>query len=319
MKAPPGPYGERDARAARLAGERPHAAEVLSLYRRVLAAQRPRFERVASSRWLEGRPGRRTPEPDAGFGPAGATGAPSHGSLGLAGLPFTKLVRPLRRFATEVAENAPDTLSAAGASVASAPAGALETLLERTATLGSLDEVAAAVGAEVLPVLFYARSFLQPIAEGLAAREAAGDGPPGGGGNGRPGSRPADGAAEREAPAACPRCGWPPQVALLRDEPDAKGRELLACGLCGTAWPFPRLRCPSCGETASDRLLFHVNEDEPYLQVAECSSCRAYVKTVDLRRLGTAVPVVEDLASPELDVWADERGLWKISRNLFGM
>lgn len=288
----PGPYGERDARAARLADERPHAAEMLDLYRRVLSAQRPRYERVAASRWLRRSGG----APDA--------------------LPFRKLVRPFRAYASEVAAEAPDALTAAGRAVAEAPSEALATLLERTAALDDLEEVAGELGCEVLPLLFYARGFLQPVAEGLAARAAAGNG----GGNGRP---HADvGVAEEaadEGPAACPRCGWPPQVAILRDEPDAKGRRLLVCGLCSTAWPFPRLRCPSCGETASENLLFHASEDDPYIQVTECASCRAYLKTVDLREQGSAVPLVEDLASPELDVWADERGLWKISRNLLGM
>lgn len=315
----PGPYEERDARASRLAGERPHAAEMLGLYRRVLSAQRPRYERVAASRWLRRSGG----SPDA--------------------LPFGKLVRPFRAYASEVASEAPDALAAVGEAVADAPSDALEELLERTAGLEDLDEVAGELGCEVLPLVFYARGFLQPVAEGLAARAAAGNG----GGNGRPragaGSRlplvgnggPGAGAgggngrshadvgvaeeAADEGPAACPRCGWPPQVALLRDEPDAKGRRLLVCGLCATVWPFPRLRCPSCGEADSEKLLFHGSEGEPYIQVAECASCRAYLKTVDLREQGSAVPLVEDLASPELDVWADEHGLWKISRNLLGM
>lgn len=303
-----GPYQERDARAARLLEERPHAAEILSLYRHVLAAQRPRYARVVSRRWLKR-------------------------DSDLRALPFAKLVRPLRRATEEIAEGAPEALAAAGGAVAAARDEALQALLERTASLEPLDGVAEEVGCEVLPLLFYARSFLQPVAEGLADREistrdapsggtpAAADGVRENGGHREPRSDVGpDGIAAREGAAvACPRCGWPPQVALLRDDPDAKGRELLVCGLCGTEWPFPRLRCPNCGETASDKLLFHQNEGQPYLQVAECSTCHAYLKTVDLREQGHAVPVVEDLASPELDVWADEHGLWKISRNLMGL
>ena len=57
----------------------------------------------------------------------------------------------------------------------------------------------------------------------------------------------------------------------------------------------------------------------PALRIAECQSCQAYLKEVDLRRDGHAIPLVEDLATPELDVWAEERGLWKICRNLVGL
>jgi formate dehydrogenase maturation protein FdhE len=54
--------------------------------------------------------------------------------------------------------------------------------------------------------------------------------------------------------------------------------------------------------------------------VDECQSCRVYVKTVDLRKDGTAtaVPEVEDFASVELDLWSGERGLEKVRRNLLG-
>ncbi len=296
------PYEERDARAAHLAGERPHAAEILELYRRVLALERPLHRRAASSSWL----GRGWPKTPAG-----------NPDLGLEALPFPRLVRPLRRFTGEVAAVAPAPLAAVGAALGEAPAETLQALLERTLALAELEELAGGLGCQVLPLVFYSRAFLQPIAEGLAERAGRSKPVGRGGGNGRP-EPPVAGDAVR-VPATCPRCGWPPQVALLRDEPEAKGRRLLVCGLCSTAWTFPRVRCPSCGEDEPDRLLFHESEEHPYLRIEECSTCRAYVKAVDLRREGTAVPVVDDLASPELDVWADERGLWKIARNLMGM
>ncbi len=298
-----GPYEERDARAAHLAGERPHAAEILELYRRILALQRPLYQRAVSSTWL----GRGWPK-----APAGAE-APGRGDLGLGTLPFSRLVRPLRRFTEEATAGAPPALAAAGARLGDAPAESLQTLLVETVALDDLEELAAGLGSDVLPLVFYSRAFLQPIAEGLVERADKADT------NGRPKPTGSAGTGAADVPAACPRCGWPPQVAMLRDEPEAKGRRLLVCGLCAAAWPFPRMRCPSCGESEPEKLLFHESEETPYLRIEECGACRAYLKAVDLRREGAAVPLVDDLASPELDVWADERGLWKISRNLMGL
>ena len=47
------------------------------------------------------------------------------------------------------------------------------------------------------------------------------------------------------------------------------------------------------------------------------SSARCtYVKTIDLTRDGLAVPVVDDLASVTLDLWARERGYQRLYPNL---
>jgi formate dehydrogenase maturation protein FdhE len=63
----------------------------------------------------------------------------------------------------------------------------------------------------------------------------------------------------------------------------------------------------------------HSAEAVPHVRVDECATCRRYLKTVDLRRRGDAVPLVEDLATPELDLWAREQGLAKGQANLFGL
>ena len=43
------------------------------------------------------------------------------------------------------------------------------------------------------------------------------------------------------------------------------------------------------------------------------------MKEVDQRSDGRAEPTVEDLATPELDLWARERGLTKLRLNLLGL
>lgn len=118
---------------------------------------------------------------------------------------------------------------------------------------------------------------------------------------------------------SCPVCSSPPQVGVLRDDPGALGRRLLVCTLCATEWPFPRLTCAHCRSVDADGLHVHQVESVPHVRVEACDSCARYLKAVDLRKLGGAEPVVDDLATPELDLWASDRGLVKIQVNLLGL
>jgi len=117
----------------------------------------------------------------------------------------------------------------------------------------------------------------------------------------------------------CPVCSSPPQVGVLRDDPGALGRRLLVCSLCATDWAFPRLTCAHCGSVDADLLQVHEVESVPHVRVEECAACARYIKAIDLRKLGNAEPIVDDLATPELDLWADDRGLVKIHPNLLGL
>ena len=47
--------------------------------------------------------------------------------------------------------------------------------------------------------------------------------------------------------------------------------------------------------------------------------CRTYLKAIDLRTNGLAVPVVDELASVELDLWASEQGMAKLQQNVLGL
>ena len=145
---------------------------------------------------------------------------------------------------------------------------------------------------------FYARAYLEPVVTTLALADSRQ--PP------------------RWDASHCFECGRLPQVAVLRDRPDAMGSRTLVCSLCGTEWRFRRLTCPHCGETAADRLPVHTAESVPHVRIDECGSCRRYLKTVDLRVNGDAVPVVDEVATVELDVWAREQGLTKLRTNVLG-
>ena len=98
-----------------------------------------------------------------------------------------------------------------------------------------------------------------------------------------------------------------------------KGRRLLLCSLCSSEWVFPRSTCPSCGEARADRLQYHVTDFWPHIRIEECGSCHTYIKAIDLREDGRAVPVVDELASVELDLWVSDKGFEKLQRNLLGL
>ncbi len=55
------------------------------------------------------------------------------------------------------------------------------------------------------------------------------------------------------------------------------------------------------------------------MRLVECEACGVYWKEIDLRRDGRAVPEVDEIATPELDVWARERSLQKVVTNAMGI
>ena len=89
--------------------------------------------------------------------------------------------------------------------------------------------------------------------------------------------------------------------------------------MCATEWRFRRLTCPHCGETDADKLPVHTAESIAHVRVDACTTCSRYIKTVDLRKNGTAVPLVDELAAVELDIWAQEQGLTKLRANVLGL
>ena len=144
---------------------------------------------------------------------------------------------------------------------------------------------------------FFARVLLQPYAEHLAAR----------------GYVPPDGAGS-----ACPFCNSRPVAGILRGEGEGAKRSLL-CSLCSTEWPFRRVLCPNCGEENKDKLPIYTAQQVTWVRVDACDTCGAYLKSVDLTRDGHAVPVVDEIATVALNIWAEEHGYSKLEANLLGM
>jgi FdhE protein len=144
---------------------------------------------------------------------------------------------------------------------------------------------------------FFMLSLLQPFAESLAGR----------------GQVPRDIASRR-----CPFCGAPPVAAVLREEGDG-GKRLLLCSLCSTEWEFRRVLCPNCGEEDKDKLPVYSSDDLAYVRIEACETCHTYLKGIDMTKNGLAVPVVDELASVSLNVWAEENGYTKAEPNLLGL
>ena len=145
--------------------------------------------------------------------------------------------------------------------------------------------------------LFFARALLQPYAEYLASRSSQ---------------------SEEGSPPTCPFCGSRPQVAVLRPEGDG-GKRSLICSLCATEWTFRRVKCPNCGEEHKDKLPVFVADNIDYVRVDACDTCHSYIKSVDMTKNGRAVPVVDELATLSLNLWAQEKGYTKLEVNLLGM
>ena len=151
---------------------------------------------------------------------------------------------------------------------------------------------------------FFAKSILQPYARWLAetntiptGRELAG--------------------GER----TCPFCGGLPQLSFLQSkESNAEsGNRDLLCATCLSSWEFRRIVCANCGEERPAKLGYFHTPMFDHVRIEACDSCQHYLKAIDLTRFGHAVPLVDDVYSAPLDLWAREHGYAKIELNLVGL
>ncbi len=145
---------------------------------------------------------------------------------------------------------------------------------------------------------FFARAFLQPYAEYVAERLA----PP---------------STAINTP-TCPVCDCEPVVAALRPE-GYGGKRSFVCSFCSTEWQHLRIVCPGCGEDDNEALCFYSAEQFDYVRVDACDTCKTYIKTVDLTKNGLAIPVVDEIASLPLTLWAEENGYTRLQPNLIAV
>ena len=147
---------------------------------------------------------------------------------------------------------------------------------------------------------FFAKAFLQPYAEYLSDMRG----------------KPEDGLAESVS--LCPLCGGRPQVGCLR-QADNGSRLSLVCSLCLAEWNFHRLSCVACGKGCNGKFPYYTTEDYPHIRLDVCDNCGRYIKTVDVSKDHEAVPVVDELATIPIDIWARQQGYEKIEDNVLGI
>jgi formate dehydrogenase accessory protein FdhE len=116
----------------------------------------------------------------------------------------------------------------------------------------------------------------------------------------------------------CPFCNRKPGLGILHQQGDGARRSLL-CSFCVAEWEFRRIVCPGCGEEDNRKLPVYTADEFGYIRVECCDSCKRYIKTVDLTKNGRAEPVVDEIASAPLDLWAQDHGYSKLELNVVGM
>ena len=287
QSAPSGDWIRRQKRVDRLRTEHPHVDDILTFYKALLGQQDKLFREAIRSRVFD----------------VAASSEQSQGQkvyVCLERLPRQPRDQAFTAFVKSLPESATEVLQAIAVRLLEAPPLTSQ-LLAAVVSGQSIDEVAAELKCDRLALEFFPKAFLQPIAEALVQRIGPGihlDG------NGK---------------TLCPYCGSRPQVSVLQDDVDTRGKRTLLCSLCGSAWSFARSCCPQCCEEKADQLQYHETEVWPHVRVEECRACQTYIKTVDLRTNGLAVPLVDEIASVELDLWAREQGMVKLQRNVLGL
>ena len=287
-------WSVRRTRAVHLLGQTPHAEEILTFYVGLTEAQESVADRVPGADWsvlLRSREG-------------------EFPRLQVETLPLDKLALPFHDFLSKVAEFGTETIKDGAQALLSQdddrrlePLRAALSAWGRAAALKEEEEEEEDEEEEKDDAedafYFYPRAFLEPVVTSIAQADS---------------SQLTDWTQN-----FCFACGGPPQVAVIRDLPDAVGRRSLTCSMCATEWRFRRLTCPHCGETDADKLPVHRAESIAHVRLDVCTTCSRYIKTVDLRKRGDAEPLVDELAAVELDIWAQEQGLTKLRANVLGL
>ncbi|MGH9744854.1 MAG: formate dehydrogenase accessory protein FdhE [Candidatus Acidiferrales bacterium] len=210
--------------------------------------------------------------------------------------PFVLLPR-FGPFLAIVKENAPEPLARGAAELRATGVNLWQEILTGYWQTGA-DSTSATPDDREASQMFLAWTFLQPYAEYLADYTAR---PP-----------------LHSTPSVCPLCSSKPLVGVLRTEGDG-GKRFLICSLCATEWDFRRLVCAACGEEDVHKLAVYSAKEIGHVRVEACDTCHQYIKTVDLTKDGHAVPLVDELATIPLNLWAAEHGYAKIQSNLLGI
>jgi FdhE protein len=107
----------------------------------------------------------------------------------------------------------------------------------------------------------------------------------------------------------CPVCGGMPLLAYLEEG----GKRFGTCSVCEFAWPIPRFVCPYCENTDQQKIRYFYTEKEKGLRLEVCEACQHYLKIIDLREwMVDPLPLLDDLVTTHLDLWARNKGYQRI-------
>jgi FdhE protein len=142
----------------------------------------------------------------------------------------------------------------------------------------------------MMVVAFALRAHIQPKAEKLFASV----------------SKKTKDTHQHERPLACPVCGSPAVASHVAAANGIDGRDREQfCSMCGTVWPFERMRCGVCGTENATRLhYFHVEGDSSH-RLQNCDECGQYQRMVFEEDLSIPLSMeVEDVVMAKLDAIA---------------
>lgn len=147
---------------------------------------------------------------------------------------------------------------------------------------------------------YASRALLQPYATVLRARNLTPD--------------------RTHNPGHCPFCGGAAWMSSRKSAPDAEsGFRFLQCSLCALEWRFNRISCPSCDEGDPYKLPQFQSDVHKNARIEACETCRRYVKSIDLTLDARPVPIVDDLLSLSMDLWAADEGFTRIEPGIAGL
>ncbi len=288
-------WKRRHARVGSLQEDHPYAEEILEFYNRVLEVQEPIYIKAKTSSI---------------FDSVSSSSNPSKYCLELDQFSVDRCLDSFDKFFFDIQPILTEILAPVGSRMMNS-SSSKEELLTAFLKGQSLDAIADELGHNPVQLEFFPQAFLQPIIEALVEKIVS---------DITPSVNSLEGDTDSVGHSAlCPYCGRKPVLGILEDEPEKKGGQKLYCSLCAGSWIFPRLTCSACGEGKAEQLEYHVSETWPHVRVDECKSCLTYIKVIDMRINGHAIPVVDEIASVDLDLWARDRGLAKYESNLLGL
>lgn len=94
----------------------------------------------------------------------------------------------------------------------------------------------------------------------------------------------------------CPFCGEYARIGF-----DEEDKRTLHCLTCGHSWRFPRITCPSCGNTDHTTLGYFEADGIDGVRVYFCRECMRYLKVVDRRARPDHDAETEDALTMEMD------------------